>query len=278
MTTKIDSRKLPDNIREEMRREIVRLRSRGETNRTAAKAVGISERHARVIWQNYLQSEDMPLFAWERRGRRKGDQRSISHVQELSLLSMLLNEPAKMKFKSGLWSREIFQRAVKRRVKIDVSIRTAGEYQKRWGLIPQRPLVLYSENNLPEIQTWLDGDYQQIVGQAKIEGGEVHWLVVKSLGGGICKIYDDLYAEKKKKAALLIAAITNQGQIRFMLNRSEMSSTVFIDFLSRLATDAERKVFLLAKPAHWMDQDSVKVWLAENSSKIELINMAPFLY
>jgi transposase len=276
MDSKIDSRKLPDSVREEMRREIIRLRLQGETNRSAAKAVGISERHANVIWQNYLQSEDMPLFVWKRRGRRKGEQRSISHAQELSLLSMLLNVPAKMKFRSELWTRQLFVRAIERRVNIDMPMRTAGEYLRRWGLIPQKPFELCSKIKSPKLQAWIDDDYQNFVRQAKSEGGEVHWFVVKTLGGGISKIYDDLYTEKKKKAALLIATITNRGQIRFMLGRSEMSSTVFVDFMSRLSNDAGRKVFLLAKPVKGMNHDSVKTWFAENASKLELIYLPPF--
>lgn len=277
MNSKIDSRKLSDDVREEIRRKIIRLRSQGETNRSAAKTVGISERHANVIWQNYLQSEDLPLFVWERRGRRKGEQRSLSHAQELSLLSMLLNEPAKMKFRSELWTRTLFVRAIKRRVGIDVPIRTAGEYLKRWSLIPQKPFELCRETKSPELQAWIDNEYQNIVRQAKAEGGEVHWLVVKNLGGGISKIYYDLLTEKKLRVALLIATITNRGQIRFMMSRSEMSSAGFIDFLSRLATDAGRKIFLLVKPVKGMDHDSVKNWLSENAAKIELIHLPPFL-
>ncbi len=260
-----------------MRRDIIRLRSQGATNRAAAKSVGISERHANVIWQNYLQSDNLPLFVWKRRGRQNGEQRSLSHVQELSLLNMLLNEPAKMKFRSALWTRELFQRAIKRRVGIVVPIRTAGEYLKRWGLIPQKPLEMFSDIKSPELLAWVNGDYQNIIGHSKAAGGEVHWLVVKSLGGGISKIYDDLYIEKKKKAAILIAAISNRGQIRFIMNRSEMSSAVFEYFLSRLTTDTRGKVFLLAKPAQWQDQDSIKAWLVENESKIELIYLPPFL-
>lgn len=144
-------------------------------------------------------------------------------------------------------------------------------------MIPQKPFELCSETKSPELQAWIDGEYQNIVRQVKIEDGEVHWLVVKNLGGGISKIYDDLYAQKKKKAALLIGTITSKGQIRFALKRSEMSSITFIEFLASLLSDAGRKVFLLAKHVQGMDHDSVKGWLAENASKIELIYLPPFL-
>lgn len=272
MATNIDSRKLPDDVREEMRREIIQRRSQGETNRAAARAVGISERHSSMIWQSYLRSEDVPLFVWQRRGRRKGEQRSISPAQELSLLSMLLNEPAKMKFRSGLWTRQLFQRSIKRRVNIDVPIRTVSEYLKRWGLIPQKPIGITSVTNSTDVQDWLCGDYQDIVERAKGDGGEIHWLVVKSLGGHTAKIYDDLLLLKKKKAAMLIASITNKGQIRFMLSRREISSDLLIEFMTRLIVDASRKVFLLLRPIMYLYHvEKVNDWLAENKAKIELV-------
>ena len=276
MNSKIDSRKLPDDVREEMRREIIRLRSARKTNVVAADAVGVSYRHANMVWKEYLQSEDLPLFVWERRGRRNGEQRSITREQELELLRLLCHDPAKMKLGASLWTRQLFQVIIKRKLKMVVPIRTLGEYMNRWGLIPKRPIEQCCHNQSAESLGWLC-DYQQIVDRARKEGADIQWFVVKNLGGNTASIYDDMLSMMKINVARMFAAIANKGQIRFVLDDGNAASESMIEFMSRLIRDTGRKVFLLAKPVQGMDHDSVKAWLAENASKIELIYLPPFL-
>ncbi|MDD2736070.1 MAG: winged helix-turn-helix domain-containing protein [Desulfuromonadaceae bacterium] len=272
MSTKTDSRKLPDDAREVIRREIIRLRSQGISNKDAASTVGVSTRHANMVWKNYLQEENMPLFVWQRRGRRKGEQRSITYKQELQLLSMLLKGPVVMRLGALLWTRQLFQKAIKRRLKCDVPIRTVGEYLKRWGLIPQRPFGLSGSGKSLEVQSWVANEYQEIVKRANHDGGEIHWLSVQNLGGFTAKIYDDLLSVKKRNATHVVASITSKGQIKFMLSCSGLSSEVSIEFMFRLANDTGRKVYLLAdKEVSLFNNEPTNKWLQENCMTIEVL-------
>ena len=271
MSTKTDSRTLPDDAREAIRREIVRLCSQGMGNKDAASTVGVSTRHANMVWKNYLQEENMPLFVWQRRGRRKGEQRSITYKQELRLLSMLLKGSAVMRLGASLWTRQLFQKAIKRRLKCDVPIRTVGEYLKRWGLIPQRPLGLNGSGNSLEVQNWVANEYQGIVKRANHDGGEIHWLTVQNLGGFTAHIYNDLLSVKKRNAAHVVASITSKGQIRFMLSCCGLSSGLSVEFMSRLTNDVGRKVYLLVgKEVSLFNSEATNVWLQENRMNIEV--------
>jgi transposase len=49
-------------------------------------------------------------------------------------------------------------------------IRTVGEYLKRWGFTPQKPLKRAYEQRPAEVQRWLDERYPAIEVRAKREG------------------------------------------------------------------------------------------------------------
>ena len=54
-------------------------------------------------------------------------------------------------------------------------LRTVGEYLKRWGFTPQKPLKRAYEQNPEAVKKWLDEEYPKIASKAKEEGAEIHW-------------------------------------------------------------------------------------------------------
>jgi len=59
-----------------------------------------------------------------------------------------------MKLPFALWTRV----AVKQLWSIKMPIRTVGEYLKRWGFTPQRPLRKAYKQNPKAVKSWLDTD------------------------------------------------------------------------------------------------------------------------
>jgi hypothetical protein len=54
-------------------------------------------------------------------------------------------------------------------------IRTIGEYLKRWGFTPQKPVKRAYEQSSQAVQKWLERDYPVIFSRAKQEKTEIHW-------------------------------------------------------------------------------------------------------
>jgi len=54
-------------------------------------------------------------------------------------------------------------------------IRIVGEYLKRWGFTPQKPLRRAYEQNPKAVKKWLDEAYPVIVKKAKKDQAEIHW-------------------------------------------------------------------------------------------------------
>lgn len=76
----------------------------------------------------------------------------------------------------------------------------------------------------------------------------------------------------------MISTITNQGKVRFMLYEDNMTSTVFIKFMSRLIHDSSRKIFIIIDNLKVHHSKAVKQWLSkeENSNCIELLYLPSY--
>src|SRR3546814_8120454 len=54
-------------------------------------------------------------------------------------------------------------------------VRTVGEYLKRWGYTPQRPLHRAYQQKPEVVQHWLDNEYPRIAQRTRAENGEIQW-------------------------------------------------------------------------------------------------------
>jgi transposase len=58
---------------------------------------------------------------------------------------------------------------------IRIPVRSVGEYLKRWGFTPQKPIPRAYEQSHVAVQRRLDKTYPEIKQRAKEEDTEVHW-------------------------------------------------------------------------------------------------------
>ncbi len=73
----------------------------------------------------------------------------------------------------------------------------------------------------------------------------------------------------------LIASISNQGSVRFMLYTHKLTAQVLIVFMERSIRKARRKVFWIVDrhPVHRCD--AVQQWLEDHKSQIECFTYPP---
>ena len=50
-----------------------------------------------------------------------------------------------------------------------------GEYLRRWGFTPQKPLRKAYKQDPEAVAQWLEKTYPEIEKRATQEGGEIHW-------------------------------------------------------------------------------------------------------
>jgi transposase len=281
---KTDARKHSKEVQQELRKQIVRLRKQGRSNTEVAQIVGVTASHASTIWQSYKKGGSEAIKLGQR-GRRSGDQRTLSIEQEAEIKLFLIDKtPDQFKLPFALWTRQAVKQLVRKQVGIDMPIRTVGEYLNRWGFTPQKPAKRAYEQRPEAVQKWMDNDYPEIADRAKKEGAEIHW-------GDETGIQTDTYRDRgyapkgktpvvrlnaKKSRVNMISAITNQGKVRFMMYRETMASDILIKFMSRLVKDAGRKVFLILDNLRVHHGKAVKEWLEKNKEQIEVFYLPSY--
>jgi len=155
---------------------------------------------------------------------------------------------------------------------------TVGEYLKRWGFTPQKPLRRAYEQNPKAVQKWLNEQYPEIVARAKKEKAEINW----GDETGLCNDsqHGRSYAPKGKTPAIrlnakresvsLISSVTNQGKVRFMIYDKTMNAQIFIKFCRRLIKDADKKIYLILDNLRVHHSRLVNQWVEQHQEKIEL--------
>ena len=281
---KIDARTQSQDVQEAQRYQIVRLRESGRSNRETSEIVGVSESHCSKVWQRYKKLGPESLSKGQR-GRRQGEQRDLTLEQEAEIKKLLIDKaPNQLKLSYALWTRDAVKLLIQQRFSYEMPIRTVGEYLKRWGFTPQKPIKWAKEQSTPAVARWLLTEYPAIAARAKRENAEIHWGDETGLqtGANVEKGYSPkgqtpvVRQTAKRERINMISSITNQGQVRFMFYRDNMNSKRLIEFMRRLTKDAGRKVFLILDNLKVHHSKIVQAWLEKNKDKIEVFYLPSY--
>jgi len=169
-----DARTLSPQTQYELRKQVIRLRKKGMANKDVAEAVGTAPSHASAIWQSY-QSGGIEAIKPRVRGRRYGAQRRLTAEQEEAVQKLLVDKtPDQLKLPFALWTRDAVRLAILQRYRINLPLRTMGDYLKRWGFTLQKPVKRAYEQDPKKVAHWLETDYPEITAHAKQEKAEIH--------------------------------------------------------------------------------------------------------
>jgi len=281
---KIDARTLSTEAQQQLRHQAIRLRRAGRTYDDIAEVVGVHKSTVCGWWKAY-QAEGMQGIEIKQRGRRVGSCRRLDPNQERQLRKLLSDKmPDQLKLPFALWTRRAVQDLIRRRWSIELPIRTVGDYLKRWGFTPQKPLKRAYEQNCKAVQRWLQEEYPAIAARAKREGGEIHWG--DETGLRTDSQHGRSFAPRGKTPAIrlsakrhslnLISTVTNQGKVRFMTYAEKMHAEVLIRFMTRLIKDAGRKVFLVLDNLRVHHSKKVKTWLQGREHQIEVFYLPSY--
>ena len=273
-----DTRKLKPEVQEQLRKQVIRLRKSGKSYKEIAEIVGVHHTNACKIYKAYEKKGHNAIKA-TKRGRKQGSFRTLHPEQEKQLKKAITDKtPDQLKFPFALWTRRAVQQLIQQLFSIDMPIRTVGEYLKRWGFTPQKPLRRAYEQNPKAVQKWLNEQYPEIVARAKKEKAEINW----GDETGLCNDsqHGRCYAPRGKTPAIrlnakresisLISSITNQGKVRFMIYDKAMNAQTFIKFCRRLIKDAGKKIYLILDNLRVHHSRLVKQWIEKHHEKIEL--------
>lgn len=279
-----DAKRLSPEAQAELRKQIIRLRKKGVSNKETAEILGLSVSNCSRVWQKY-QREGTKGISLKQRGRKTGEKRRLTPEQEKEIQGVIaVQTPEQLHFAFALWTREAIGQLIRRMYNIDLPLKSISNYLKRWGFTAQRPIHRAYEQDPVKVQKWMDEEYPRIQQKAREEGAEIYW-------GDETGIQNSAYRDKgfapkgqtpvlrlqaKREKISMISAITNRGKVRFMIYDEAMNAKIMIDFMKRLVKDAKRKVYLIVDNLRVHHSKVVKAWLAEHQDQIEVFYLPSY--
>ncbi len=240
-----DFRKLPPSTPAELRRVAVNMVLGGTRRIEVADAIGVNRRFVGQWLHAYQQAGDAAL-AGGRRGRRPGEQKTLTERQEAMIRRLVAGRcPDQLKLPFALWTREAVGQLIERKTGLRLCLTTIGSYLAAWGFTAQKPIRRATERDAAAVQAWLAQDYPAIVKRARKERAE-------------------------------ISSVTNQGKLQFMIYNGALNTAIFLQFLRRLIKDADRKLFVIVDNLRVHRAKSVTAWVADNVERIELFYLPPY--
>ena len=153
-----------------------------------------------------------------------------------------------------------------------------------WGFSWQKPAFRAYEQSPKAVRDWLKKNYPEIKQRAAKQHAALFWLDEAGMrsqhqaGSTYAPIGKTpvLSRTGKRFSLNIIAAISNKGQMVFMVVDGTFNGAVFIHFLQRLLRSVRGKVILIADshPVHM--QRKVKVWIEQHDSRLEVIELPTY--
>lgn len=276
---KIDARTLNPKQQETLRKTAVRMVCQEEyTQREAAKAVGVSRQEV-CGWCRKYEKHGMSALDAKTRGRKAGEKTLLQSWQCAQIVKAIRDKtPDQLKLPFVLWTRAAVRDYIEEKFQVCLKLNTMGNYLRRWGFTPQKPIKRAYEQNPKAVERWMKNDYPAIKQRAIKEKALIYW-------GDETNVTNEMhhgrsYASKGKTPVVkkagkkikinMISALTNKGSLRWMSYVSTMTQSKYILFLSRLIQSEPNKVFFIADNLSVHHGKKVKAWAALNSARIEL--------
>jgi transposase len=274
----VDMRKLPAAAQEERRRQVIGLRQAGQTYDAIAAQVGLSPTGVFDICKRFAERGAAGLKTGPR-GPEPGHGRFLDADQEKEACDLIRRHtPDELDLSFALWSRAAVRELIWQRFGVRLAVRTMGTYLARWGFTAQKPLRRAYEQDPAAVRRWLRRAWPAIAARAKAESGSIFWGDETGLRS------DDVrgrsYAPRgrtpevrvnHRRANLgLISAVTNKGELRWMVLDGAVKAPSLLRFLARLVRDAEQKVFLILDRLPVHRSAKVRAWLAGREAEIEV--------
>ena len=281
---KINLRKVNNDEMYVLKQQVVRLKKLGKRGSEIEEMTGINISAVSRIWQSYLKGGLLGIKP-KKSGRKKGSGSILTPNESQAIRRAIIDKtPDQLKISGCLWTRERISQYIGRVYNKKVSLRSMTNYLKAWGLSCQRPTKrAYSQDDV-RVRVFKDEEYPKIAKRAKEENAEIYWC--DETGISNTENYERGFAPKgqppvvrvetKKEHVGMISAITNYGSVRFMIYDNAMNQQKLIEFMSRMVTDATRKVFLILDNLRVHHGKIVKTWLEDNRDKIEVFFLPPY--
>lgn len=159
----------------ERRKQAVMLYRKGMKRREIAPIVGATA-YTVGQWVKAWKEGSLAALKVGDKGRPKGIGRKLLPHEEQQVRKDITDKcPEELKLSFALWTRQAVQVLIKQNYSVELTLQAVGNYLKRWGFSPQKPIRRAYERNDECVWAWLQDEYPAIASKAKKENAEIHW-------------------------------------------------------------------------------------------------------
>ena len=274
---KKDARSLSQQAQEALRRRAVHAILDGMKQVEAARVFGVTRQAVGIWMRKYREGGEKALRAGTRGRPRTGGR--LKGWQAATICTLIRDRhPEQLKLPFVLWTAGAVRQLIRRRFQIRYSVRTVQRYLKAWGFTPQKPRRRAWEQDDAAVQRWLREEYPAIRKEAKRQKARIYWgdeMGVRSdhqagRSYGLRGHTPVVPGTGQRFGCNMISAITNRGDLSFMVFKRRFVTDVFLQFLRRIVKQAGRRVFLIIDnhPVH--RSRKVQRWLAAHAHTIRV--------
>ena len=280
-----DARKLTPDAQEALRLRAVKMVVQDNIPKAKVARLLSVSRRAVINWCIKYEDEGKDSLRKRKRGPNPEGMSKLKPWQCATVVNIIRdNCPDQLKMPFMLWTREAVQMLIEMKFGIKLSIRSVGNYLKRWGFTVQKPIRRAYERQDSAVRKWLNETYPEIAKRAKKENAEIHW-------GDEAGFRSDhqsgtTYSPRGKTPVIkgtgkrfrvnMISTVTNKGTLRFMIYEKSFTADLFIKFLKRLIRSSAHKIFLIVDNLPVHHSKIVKEWVTKNSKRIEIFYLPAY--
>src|SRR3954451_15332665 len=170
-----DGRCESNDVLDALRLRAVHARELGYAVIDIAAILGVREETV-SRWCSRYDQGGREALPGDRTGRPIGSGRRLNREHEQGIQQAIESKsPQELEIPSALWTLKAVQELIQRQVGIRLPIRTVGEYLRRWGYTPQKPVRKAYKQDTEAVAEWLEENDPEIEARAAKEGGENHW-------------------------------------------------------------------------------------------------------
>lgn len=278
-----DARSLTPDAQAALRWRAVKALRGGMLLSEVARFFGVC-RQAIYNWMARADSGGDAALSPRKRGPKEG-RGKLKGWQAATICNLIRDRhPEQLKMPFVLWTSDAVRQLIARRFGVRLSARSVRRYLARWGFTPQKPVRRAYERDPKAVERWLKTEYLLIRRAAKRLQARIYW-------GDAMGVRSDHQAGRsyaprgrtptipgtgRRFGANIFSAITNRGDLAFMVFKRRFTVTVFLRFLRRLVKHARRPVFLIVDrhPVH--RSRAVRQWLKKNRKRIRLFYLPAY--
>ncbi len=281
----MDFRSLSPATQSAFRRRAAVMIAEGASNRGIASAFGIHPGSV-TLWRRHIREHGVESFVEDARARTNGKAPMITPAeQELLSKTIETSLPDAHGLDFVLWTREAVCALSARLIGKPMKRRTMNDYLLKWGFTPQVPVSRAYEQKPEAIRQWVEVDYPAIEQRALAENALILWCDETGISNqaNVCRGYaregetPELPRPAKRVTRSVISAISNKGDMRWMVYKGAIKADLLLKFLGRLIRSVEgRKIVLIWDNLRVHKAAKVREWVDARKESIELAYLPPY--